>query len=148
MTGADFLTLASRLATASTEAEWRTATSRAYYAAFHALRDLFNGLGFRVPRADAAHNYLYVRLYNSANSALAGAANDLHELRQRRNEADYDFHLAHSQRRAVRMVALAGGILQGLAAAASEPTRTQITNAMKDYERNVLRQVTWSPPPP
>jgi uncharacterized protein (UPF0332 family) len=38
MTGADFLPLAHRLAASSSEPEWRTAISRAYYAAFHAAR--------------------------------------------------------------------------------------------------------------
>ena len=31
----DFLSLAARLAGGATEADWRTAVSRAYYAAFH-----------------------------------------------------------------------------------------------------------------
>jgi hypothetical protein len=145
MTGADFLALAARLVAASSEAEWRTGTSRAYYAAFHAARDLFESLGFRVPHADQAHHYLYVRLYNSANAALADAADDLHELRRRRNEADYDFRRAHARGMAAGLVAAADRVIQSLAAASSEPTRTQITTSMKDYERNVLRQVTWTP---
>ncbi len=36
----DFLSLAARLAADTTEADWRTAASRAYYAAFHAARQL------------------------------------------------------------------------------------------------------------
>jgi uncharacterized protein (UPF0332 family) len=147
MTGADFLTLASRLATASTEAAWRTATSRAYYAAFHAARELFVDLGFRVPHTDQAHNYLYVRLNNCSNATLIGIADDLHDLRLQRNEADYDLHLAHRQQQAAHLVATARRAIQSFAAVV-EPVRTQITTAMKDYERNVLHQVTWSPPPP
>ncbi len=148
MTGADFLALAARLAAASSEAEWRTGTSRAYYAAFHAARDLFQNLGFRVPHADQAHHYLYVRLHNSGNVPLVSAADTLLELRRRRNQADYDFHLAHSQGMATGLVSVASRVTQAVAVASSEPTRTQITAAMKDYERNVLRQVTWRPPPP
>jgi uncharacterized protein (UPF0332 family) len=34
----DFLALAARLAGDATEADWRTAVSRAYYAAFHVAR--------------------------------------------------------------------------------------------------------------
>jgi uncharacterized protein (UPF0332 family) len=148
MTGADFLALAARLATAATEADWRTATSRAYYAAFHAARDLFEGLGFRVPHADQAHQYLYLRLYNCGHAALRLAADDLHTLRRRRNEADYDLRLAYDRQTAANLCALATSFLQALGAASIEPTRTQITTAMKDYERTVLHQVTWSPPPP
>ena len=61
MKGADFLPLAAHLAAQHTEPEWRTAVGRAYYVAFHAARELLEGLGFRVPRADRAHAYhLYV----------------------------------------------------------------------------------------
>jgi uncharacterized protein (UPF0332 family) len=42
----DFLSLATRLATGATEADWRTAVSRAYYAAFHVARRLFADLNF------------------------------------------------------------------------------------------------------
>jgi hypothetical protein len=51
----DFLSLATRLAAATTEADWRTAVSRAYYAAFHVARRLLTDLNFTVPRADRAH---------------------------------------------------------------------------------------------
>jgi uncharacterized protein (UPF0332 family) len=40
MTGRDFLALAMQLAGGGSEAEWRSATSRAYYAAFHVAREL------------------------------------------------------------------------------------------------------------
>jgi hypothetical protein len=36
-------------------------------------------------------------------------------------------------------------IIQALDAATVEPIRTQITNAMKIYERDVLKDVTWHP---
>jgi hypothetical protein len=35
-------------------------------------------------------------------------------------------------------------ILQVLEAAEQEPIKTQITEAIKIYERDVLQQVTWS----
>ena len=36
-------------------------------------------------------------------------------------------------------------IIQALDAAALEPVRTQITDAIKVYERDVLHDVTWHP---
>ncbi len=36
-------------------------------------------------------------------------------------------------------------IIQVFDSAATEPTRTTITNAMKIYERDVLHDVTWHP---
>ncbi len=51
----DFLLVANRLTAGATEADWRTAVSRAYYAAFHVARRLLADLKFNVPRADRAH---------------------------------------------------------------------------------------------
>jgi uncharacterized protein (UPF0332 family) len=67
MTGREFLTLAKQLAGGATEAEWRSAISRASYAAFHVARALLEDLRFAVPHADRAHVYLSRRLSNSGH---------------------------------------------------------------------------------
>ena len=90
MNGRDFLPAARRMAAGTQEADWRSAASRAYYAAFHGARELLAVLRFRTPRADRAHNYLYVRLNNCGSPTVEQAANDLHDLRGLRNVADYD----------------------------------------------------------
>jgi hypothetical protein len=46
---------------------------------------------------------------------------------------------------ATQQLQAARSIIQTLDAARSEPTRTQITDAMKVYERDVLKTVTWHP---
>ena len=69
MTGRDFLPSAHQLAAGGTEAAWRTAVSRAYYAAFHCARELLENMSFRVPRADLAHKYLIFRLSNCGDTA-------------------------------------------------------------------------------
>jgi hypothetical protein len=81
----DFLILAARLAAGNNEADWRTAVSRAYYAAFHVARPLFSDLGFTVPRADRAHQYLVYRLSNSGDAAVEQAGRDPETLRRLRN---------------------------------------------------------------
>src|SRR5437588_242072 len=128
MTGQDFLTVAERLAKEATEADWRSAVSRAYYAAFHETRQVFQDLGFAVPKADRCHNYLSARLQNCGDAQLQAAGRALSDLRQSRNQADYDLHRHHSQSRAQGFVQSADHILQLLAAALREPTRTQITD--------------------
>lgn len=60
-----FLELADELSTASRQAEWRSAISRAYYAAFYKARTLLRQVGFRVADAERAHAYLWLRLSNS-----------------------------------------------------------------------------------
>lgn len=145
MKGRDFLPLAIRLAAETTEPDWRTAISRAYYAAFHVARALFGEIKFNVPRADRAHQYLVFRLSNSGEAIVEQAGRDLETLRRLRNRADYDELPALTQPQAVAAVQIAIGILQILDAARQEPTRTRIRDAMIQYERDVLQDVTWQP---
>lgn len=143
MNGRDFLATARHLAGHGTEADWRSAVSRAYYATFHAARDLLDLLRFRTPRADRAHNYLYVRLNNSGEPAVVQAANLLHDLRTRRNRADYDMRAAITGGDATDAIADAERILQTLDAL-TPADRIQITDAIKHYEQQV-GDVTWQP---
>jgi uncharacterized protein (UPF0332 family) len=145
MRGSDFLTLAKKLATGSTEAEWRSAVSRAYYAAFHEARQLLEDLGVSVQRGDRAHAYLWLRLQNSGHPQIQQAGADLNALRGLRNQADYDLKRPLLQGIAAPQVRLAERIIQALQNAVLQPTAGQITNAMKLYERDVLHEVTWQP---
>jgi hypothetical protein len=137
--------LARRLASASTEPEWRSAVSRAYYAAFHVARQLLEDLGFRVPYADRAHAYLWLRLHNCGDPQVRLAGGELNGLRGSRNLADYDLRHPFRARIASHRVRAADRIIRLLDAARQEPTRTQITDAMKAYERDVLKDITWHP---
>ncbi len=143
MNGRDFLATARRLANGTDESDWRSAVSRAYYAAFHVARDLLAALRFQVPRADRAHNYLYVRLNNSGVPPVQQAANLLQELRNRRNRADYDLGPAVPRQAATDAIAFAESILQTLDAL-TPAERTQITAAMRTYE-HLIGDVTWHP---
>ncbi len=140
------LDVADGLITGAEEAEWRSAVSRAYYAAFHAARELLRACGFDVPRADAAHAYLWLRLANSGHPDIRQAGNELNELRQVRNRADYDVEGDFPHTPAARYVQLAESLLALLQTAAAEDgVRARITEGMKVYERDVLREVTWHP---
>jgi uncharacterized protein (UPF0332 family) len=141
----ELLTLAATLAAGSSEAEWRSAVSRAYYAAFHVARELFLSMNFRVPQADRAHSYLWLRLANAGAPDVQLAGNRLNSLRGQRNRADYASRPPLAQATAANEVKNAEDIIQALDAAAVEPVRTQVTDAMKVYERDVLHDVTWHP---
>ena len=143
--GRDFLTLAETWIKAATEAEWRFAVSRAYYAAFHEARRLLRSLGFQVPRGDQAHAYLWLRLSNCGDPSTVLAGSDLNRLRRERNRADYDVEQPFDHAYGLVQVQAAQRIIQTLDTAAHDPTRTQITDAMKIYEGDVLKQVTWQP---
>jgi uncharacterized protein (UPF0332 family) len=137
----DFLPLAKTMVRGATEAEWRSACSRGYYAAFHVARRLLLALGFRVPQADRAHGYLWLRLSNAGVAEVKEAGRQLNDLRRERNRADYDDHRTIIQADAAQNIRFVEEVIQALDAAAIEPVRTQITDAMKVYERDV----TWHP---
>src|SRR5437660_388502 len=141
----DYLTVATRLMTGATEADWRSAISRACYAAFHVGCELLWTLGFTVPRADRAHAFVWLRLSNSSHVQVSDAGSDLSHLRGERNRADYDPGCTIPQTTALMRVATADKIIRTLDVAFLEPIRTQITDAIKIYERDVLRDVTWHP---
>jgi uncharacterized protein (UPF0332 family) len=139
-----FLTQAQRLAAMVAEEDWRTATSRAYYAAFHIACTFMTNLGFTVPNAERAHAYLWLRLQNGGDATVQRAGLLLNDLRGQRNRADYDLRRSFTQARALAAVQDTAALIQMLTAVV-EPTRTQVMNAMKDYERLVLQDVTWHP---
>jgi uncharacterized protein (UPF0332 family) len=146
MNAREFLSVAQQLSLGTTEASWRSAVSRAYYAAFHVAKELLEDLGFTVPRADRAHSYLWLRLANCGDTIVQQAGSDLNDLRRDRNWADYDLVRPIMRQVVVQdQLPLAAWIIQALDSARMEPTRTAITDAMKIYERDVLRDVTWHP---
>ncbi|HJZ94827.1 MAG TPA: HEPN domain-containing protein [Gemmataceae bacterium] len=145
MNGRDFLSVAVRLAAEATEADWRSAISPAYYAAFHIARRLLADLNFTVPRADRAHQYLIFRLSNCGEPVVEQAGRDLETLRRLRNRADYDDALPCTQPQAVAAVRRAEDVIRQLDNARSDPPRTRIRDAMIAYERDVLNDVTWHP---
>lgn len=141
-----FLELADELSTGSRQADWRTAISRAYYAAFHKGRTLLRRAGFRVPHAERAHAYLWLRLSNSDHPDVKKAGDDLNSLRSLRNWADYDFGQPIDEAMAIELVGVATGIVQLLHQLANEPVIcARVVDAIKDYERDVLHEVTWHP---
>jgi uncharacterized protein (UPF0332 family) len=142
MNSRDFLTLAQTLLADRFEAAWRSAVSRAYYAAFHVARELLEDLRFTVPRGEQAHGYLWLRLSNCGDRQLEKTGASLNTLRQDRNGADYDLHRPLTQANAARSVRAAEQLIL-LLTGTTGPIRTQITDTMKVYERDVLRVVTW-----
>jgi uncharacterized protein (UPF0332 family) len=142
----EFLKVASDLSVGTREGDWRSAISRAYFACYHSAHKLLSRCGFRVPQGDAAHAYIRLRLSNSGHPDVSNTGHELSQLRRDRNWADYDLGRSVLQGDAFSAELLAEKIINLLEATAVEPSlRTRITEAMKVYERDVLRQVTWQP---
>ncbi len=143
MTPRDFFALAEELIEGDTEAHWRSAVSRGYYAAFHVARLLLGRCGFRVPESERSHKYVSDRLSNSGDPAVNRAGLDLDGLRDERNRADYDLRRRLSRRDADDVVEAARPIIEALEAAeADAAVLSAIAQAMREYERG-RGDVTW-----
>jgi len=101
--------------------------------------------GFTVPHSDRAHAYLCFRLANSGHLDVKAAGQNLDILRTERNRADYDVDRPYNHAKAMPLVQAAKDVIAVLEVAENEPTKTLITDAMKIYERDVLKNVTWHP---
>jgi len=146
MTPNEFLELAGEWCTGSREGEWRSAVSRAYFAAFHAGRLLLYQNGFTVPRGDQAHSYLWLRLANTGRTEIDQAGRDMNSLRRVRNRADYEWDTPFPHTLAVAQVLVADRIVEALADLTATPVvLAQVLSAIQVYERDVLGEITWHP---
>jgi uncharacterized protein (UPF0332 family) len=141
-----FLDVADMLVARSSEADWRSAVSRAYYGIFHLARLLLAQCRFTVPRADQAHAYVWLRLSNAGHPDAIRVGSELKVLRGERNWADYELNRAWSQKVANSRVSLARSLADLLDQILASPAvLTQITDAIKNYEQKILKQNTWHP---
>jgi uncharacterized protein (UPF0332 family) len=147
MSPRDFLDLADELCSATREAGWRSAVSRAYYAAFHVAGQVLAGAGLVVPDGHQAHAYLWLRLSNSGQTDVCEAGRLLNVLRGPRNRADYNLRLPFSEEDAFTQVQEAVAIIRTLEdLTSSVEVLGQVAQAIREYERDVLREVTYRTP--
>jgi uncharacterized protein (UPF0332 family) len=142
----EFLDVADDLAAGIREGDWRSAVSRAYYAAFHVARRLLRGGGFVVPSGDQVHAYCWLRLSNAGHPDVQEAGRGLSDLRTERNESDYDIDFPFPHADAVDAAHRADKIIKLLELVAADSVLlAQVVAAVRVYERDVLVQVTWRP---
>jgi uncharacterized protein (UPF0332 family) len=137
----DFFTLAQRLAVRPTEAERRTAVSRAYYAAFHlALQLIDSRFGVVVPINQAHVKLAFCLQSGTTNTTAVDAGQLLATLRDARKIADYQLNsLAPASDEWARLqVEIAHDAISAIKACASEQDLATIMNEVRDYARNRL----------
>ena len=128
MRAEDFLEPAREAAAGPSEAYWRTAAGRAYYALFGAALAALDRWGF-APRAhDNPHHFARLRLIFSSDPGVRAIGKTLEDLSRLRNTADY--HLGpderfETRRPASNAVARAIGAVHALQAIESNPARRQ-----------------------
>jgi uncharacterized protein (UPF0332 family) len=92
MQGKDFLAVAQKLCGSASEAERRTAVSRAYYAAYNHIKAQLESKKISIKKSADGHLQIYMYLNNSGVADARGIAGSLSSLRTIRDEADYDLN--------------------------------------------------------
>lgn len=142
----EFWDLSNELMQRTEEVCWRTSVSRAYYAAFHRTRDFLASLGFRTRQSDQAHAGLYRRLSCSKRDELDEAARSLMDLRGLRNAADYEIMPPYAKSAVVQAADRVRDIFERIDLPRDAEELNSITETIRAYERDVLREVTWQKP--
>jgi HEPN domain len=89
MDGRAFLDVARRSVKGSTEADWRDAAGRTYYALLLEGRTALRRWGFAAPRRDQIHAFVRMCFSFAADADLKNIGYTLDRLGRLRNEADY-----------------------------------------------------------
>lgn len=134
-----FLIIANRLLDAEQNPQgFRTAISRAYYAAFHVAPELLERVGCGVAKGPQGHGQAQHRLNNSGDQRLADIAGQLGDLHGERIRSDYrlDNVTMENPKGARDWVSLAGDIIAELGACRRSRERLRdAEDAIKAYLR-------------
>ena len=135
----EFLKVASELVAGATPARIRTGINRAYYAAYNAGVEVLTEMGCTIEEGPGGHGEVRMRLNNSGDAEIEKAGSQLWDLQGKRIKADYrlDNTDVEDQKTAQADVELARRIIQILDACRSGSRRTQVIQAIKDWERKV-----------
>ena len=89
VTPEELLDAATKLERGNSEADWRNAASRAYYAAYHRCRGVAQDVRLSVPDGGSHHVALADALMHGANAPIRRIGHMLDLCRSRRALADY-----------------------------------------------------------
>jgi hypothetical protein len=89
MNGREFLQSARDLLARPSEANWRSATGRAYYALLHEGRVALDRWGFPLPPRQDIHPFVRLRFSYANQPDMRRVGDTLDKLARWRNEADY-----------------------------------------------------------
>ena len=126
MDGRAFLDVARRLVNESTEADWRTAAGRAYYACLLEARSVLLRWKFAIPKGEQVHRFVRLRFTYSPDSDLKSVGLALEKLGTLRNRADYETEKPGSfgtNSQARQAILVAASALDGLDRVDGDPAR-------------------------
>ena len=135
----EFYILASRLSAGPGPAEFRSAVSRAYYAAFHIGSQLLDALGFKVSAGSGGHGEVRNHLHNCGDPEVMAAISKLGGLHSKRIRADYHFDKTdvENPKTVEGLIKDAGNIIRALDECFVEPKKTQVTKSMREWAEKI-----------
>ena len=135
----EFHRLASRLVGGTSPAEFRTAISRAYYAAYNVAVETLEDMNFRISKGPSGHGEVQNRLSNSGDTEVMKVGSQLTDLHSRRIQADYRLGRTDVEniKTARALVEQARRMIQTLDGCRSDPRRGQVITAIQDWEQKV-----------
>ena len=115
--------------------EFRTAISRAYYAAFNLGFNLLNELDLTIANNHEAHKQVYYHFNNSEDSELIEVATKIDFLRTKRNHADYhlDRNDVENKQNAKAHVYLADRLINTMEKKLNGKNSNKIIKSMKKW---------------
>ena len=136
----DFLKVATKLSKGGTTAEYRTAISRAYYAAYNVGVELLEGMGCAISKSAAGHEQLSSNFNNSEDLELSKISTQLNDLRSKRNIADYRLERTEieNQKNSQAIVMQAEKMIKFLDRSITGPRRDKIAKSINtDFRRTI-----------
>ncbi len=133
MQASEFQDTAERLAQGTTEGDWRSAISRAYYAVFHHFLDFFLSHGLDLGRGGQAHILLYHGLNNCGCPTVVPVADVVNDLRRARGKADYELTGTIDQTTAVDTVQVAQSIVDNFQNQLTTLAPVDIVDGVRNY---------------
>jgi hypothetical protein len=141
MRSIEFLALASELLAAGGESRHRAAAGRAYYGAFHFVKELMDAAGVFLPASAEAHRKMQLCLKESQVDAARRAGDKLELLRTQRNRADYDLRITifQSGKGAATLISEAQEVVALLGNVRAEPAWSAFRTNVRSYASQILR---------
>jgi uncharacterized protein (UPF0332 family) len=140
MQGEDFLFPAEQLLKMPSEAAYRTAVHRAYYAVYHSSTEFLSGLGLKTSSGPQTHGQLQARVNNCGVAEFQQLYRIIHKLYDIRLLADYDLKSNEFQSQATTALWLASAkqaiaiITEGKK---SKALCAQIRQGIREYEEKL-----------
>lgn len=134
----DFISLAERLVCEGQKnANLRTATNRAYFAAHHVGSEILGKLTFTIPRNQHAHQEVVDMLQNSGEEDVEVVGVQLQDLYAARRRADYELKDGRPEKlNTVRgHVTQAKKMIASLEGCLTEPKRSRILASIRAWDQ-------------